>query len=181
MGPKVLVGDDSRVRFLTFSCYKRFPLLHKDRPCRWLAEALDQARGRLRFEIWAYVFMPEHVHILVWLGSDDTCTVDRIRAAAKRPVSVRAKRHLVETGATRWLCRLTVQKGCRAEFRFWQKGPGFDEPLTSDRAVEDVIDYIHANPVRRGLSVRPTDWYWSSARAYAGFDDVPLRIDRPRL
>jgi putative transposase len=27
-----------------------------------------------------------------------------------------------------------------------------------------VIDYLHANPVRRGLAANPKDWEWSSAR-----------------
>jgi len=31
-----------------------------------------------------------------------------------------------------------------------------------------VIDYIHANPVRRGLVAMATDWTWSSARFWEG-------------
>jgi hypothetical protein len=31
-----------------------------------------------------------------------------------------------------------------------------------------MIDYIHPNPVRRGLCERPEDWSWSSARSYSG-------------
>jgi len=34
---------------LTFSCFRRFPLLSKDRTRVWLIEALDQARRRLDF------------------------------------------------------------------------------------------------------------------------------------
>jgi len=47
----------------------------------------------------------------------------------------------------------------------------------AEKTIEQVIDYIHANPVRRGLVERPTDWLWSSAQAHAGDDDVPLKID----
>jgi putative transposase len=40
-----------------------------------------------------------------------------------------------------------------------------------------IIDYIHLNPVRRGLVERPEDWAWSSARWYAGLRPVPLEMD----
>jgi putative transposase len=63
----------------------------------------------------------------------------------------------------------------------WQKGRGYDERLDSERAVREVIDYIHVNPVRRGLAERPTDWYWSSVRFPALGEAGPLAVDRPRF
>ena len=40
-----------------------------------------------------------------------------------------------------------------------------------------VIDYIHANPARRGLVAGAQDWEWSSARWYAGVRPVKLEMD----
>jgi hypothetical protein len=51
------------------------------------------------------------------------------------------------------------------------------EPVASAAALRAVIDYIHANPVRRGLVARPEDWEWSSARWYAGLRPVKLEMD----
>ena len=47
------------------------------------------------------------------------------------------------------------------------------EPAT----LHKMIEYIHNNPVRRGLVGKPTDWPWSGARYYAGMTDVHLRMD----
>ena len=41
-----------------------------------------------------------------------------------------------------------------------------------------MIDYIHGNPVRRGLVQRPEDWDWSSARRYAGLGPALIEMDR---
>jgi len=41
-----------------------------------------------------------------------------------------------------------------------------------------VIDYIHNNPVARGLIARPEDWRWSSAGAWLRGDGQPIAIDR---
>jgi REP element-mobilizing transposase RayT len=51
---------------LTFSCHRRFAFLRAERTCAWLADAIDKARYEHPFLLWAYVFMPEHVHLLIW-------------------------------------------------------------------------------------------------------------------
>ena len=50
---------------LNFSCFRRLPLLSKERTCQWFLDALDQARRRLDFALWAYVLMPEHIHVIL--------------------------------------------------------------------------------------------------------------------
>ena len=69
------------------------------------------------------------------------------------------------------------------EYRFWQAGGGYDRNVVEQDTLRTMIDYIHSNPVRRGLVDRPEDWTWSSARWYAGLHPVVLEMDRtlPRL
>jgi putative transposase len=173
---KVTYDVPGDAHFLTYSCFQRLPLLSKDRTRGWVADALRDARGPLDIDLWAYVIMPEHVHLLL-RPRPEVYRMKRILAALKRPVSVRAKAHLVATNNTRWLQRLTVRQGEREVFRFWQAGGGYDKNLSEARAIREVIDYIHANPVRRGLVERPEDWPWSSARFWAGEHEVPLQMD----
>ena len=45
-------------------------------------------------------------------------------------------------------------------------GPGCDRNLFTPRAILASLDYIHDNPVKRGLCERVIDWPWSSARYY---------------
>jgi len=56
-------------------------------------------------------------------------------------------------------------------YRFWQRGGGYDRNLVSKQAVLNSIEYIHNNPVRKGLVKSPEDWNWSSAGFYAGKSD----------
>ena len=41
----------------------------------------------------------------------------------------------------------------------------------------NMIDYIHMNPVRRGLVETPEEWKWSSAAWYANGGEVPIVPD----
>ena len=75
--------------FLTFSCYRRMALLNKDRTRLWLVDAVDNARGKHRFDLWAWVFMPEHVHLLIWPRQDGSKTA-KVLADIKRPVGQEA-------------------------------------------------------------------------------------------
>ena len=49
---------------LTFTCYRRFRFLAAERTRDWLARAIDEARAKLDFALWAFVFMPEHLKSL---------------------------------------------------------------------------------------------------------------------
>jgi putative transposase len=71
------------------------------------------------------------------------------------------------------LWRLTVrERPAKSCFRFWQEGPGFDRNLFCAEAILSSLEYIHHNPVKRGLCRRAVDWKWSSARYYL---TVPAR------
>jgi putative transposase len=110
--------------------------------------------------------MPEHVHLLVYALTRDA-RIDELLRAIKRPFSYRIKQ-LLKTSQSPLLNQLTIrQRPGVTAFRFWQEGPGYDRNLTNEKSVLAAIDYLHRNPVRRGLSARAVDWYWSSARWYA--------------
>ncbi|QDU40556.1 Transposase IS200 like protein [Maioricimonas rarisocia] len=171
------INEPGHAHFLTCSCWQQWPLLNGDRSRRWVLEAMQRLRTRLRVTIWAYVIMPEHVHILL-RPQDREYEMRRILAALKAPVARRAKAHLQATHNREWLIRLTTSHGKRQVFRSWQPGGGYDQNLWSERPIQEVSDYIHANPVRRGLVDRPTDWIWSSARSHAGLPGSLLDVDK---
>jgi putative transposase len=160
---------------LTFTCFRGLPLLTRERTCRWLVEAIEEARSRLQFDLWAYVFMPEHVHLLI-RPREANYRISRILWWIKRPVGHKAIAFLEET-APQWLENLTVHHADGSkERRFWQVGGGYDRNVVEPETASQMVDYVHLNPVRRGLVSRPDEWEWSSARWYAGIRPVRLEI-----
>ena len=161
---------------ITFSCFHRQAFFSRPRACRWFLDALDHARAARPFDLWGFVIMPEHVHLLIL--PREGVTISSILSAFKQPV---AKRALV------WVRRyapdfLEAMADCRPNgrviHRFWLRGGGYDRNLRSTSDVHEKLRYIHDNPVRRGLVRRAEDWPWSSFRAWqSGMDDL-IRIDR---
>ena len=164
---------------LTFSCYRRMPLLTNDVWRELLCRSIDKAITRWNFRLVAFVLMPEHVHLLVY-PTTHCVEIDNLLSAIKQPYSAKIKNLLMASGSD-LVDRLTVQErpGKRA-FRYWQEGPGYDRNLSSRKAVLAAIEYIHRNPIRRGLVDDVAHWKWSSARWYAS-DTLLVDPDLPTI
>jgi putative transposase len=159
---------------LTFSCYQNQNFLKSQRACRYLTEAIIAARQAYDFSLWAYVFMPNHVHLLI-CPRQASYSISRILKSIKQPVSRKIidylKQHrpsglsLLETGLK------------HPAYRFWQAGGGYDRNVSSEETLLHTIRYIHRNPVRKELVAQETDWPYSSARQWLNNEPGPLELD----
>jgi putative transposase len=132
------------LHFITFSCHRRLPNLGYARSRDAFERLLESIRIRYNFWINAYVVMPEHVHLLVSEPErDDLATVIKV---LKQSIS----------------CRLKPP----AQQHFWQPRY-YDFNVYSELKRAEKVDYIHWNPVKRGLVATPEAWRWSSFRHYA--------------
>ena len=152
-------NDIGHAHALTFSCFHQQQLFVSNDACALFVDTLNRARSRHSFDIWAYVIMPEHVHLLICPRSEDY-SISKILFSVKRPASYRIRKAGISCGP-----------------KFWQPGGGYDRNLWSPEVIHAEIDYIHANPVRRGLCESPEDWTYSSAAYWAEVREAPLKMD----
>ncbi len=131
------------LHFITFSCYHRHPLLEAPAAKEMVEVVLEQVRARHEARIYAYVLMPEHVHLLI--NEPPQILLAQFLKAIKQ-IASRKLRGLHQ--------------------KFWQDRY-YDSSIRGERALSAVIRYIHRNPVTRGLVENPEDWPWSSFRHYA--------------
>ncbi len=160
---------------LTFSCYQGFKFLQAERTCAWLAESVEKARVDWRFDLWAYVFMPEHAHLIV-RPKEAKYDIADIRKAIKSPVGTKAIKYLLER-SPECIPRITRKRGKKSERLFWQSGGGYDRNFDDPHVLMNMMDYIHMNPVRRGLVETPAAWRWSSAAWHLGAGEPPIVPD----
>lgn len=166
------------VHFITFSCFRRLPLLAKDRSRGWLLDAIALGRAKHQFHLWAYVIMPEHAHLVIW---PQGARISAVLTTIKQSTSKTAINWLQEN-SPEFLDELVDQQpNGRKAHRFWQRGGGYDRNLRSVRDIHEKIRYVHENPIRRGLVENAVDWPWSSACSWASGGDEPLPIDRDSL
>ena len=161
------------VRYVTFSCQRRLPLLGKPAIRDLFVERLLAARHEHGFELFAWVIMPEHVHLLM-RPRDDA----RLDAALRSLKTAVAKRVIARWRELRApvLERIRTDQGT---LRFWQKGGGFDRNVRDLGEFRREVRYVHQNPVKRGLVVKPEEWKWSSVRWWMGRWDGEVEWDAP--
>jgi putative transposase len=160
---------------LTFSVKDRVPVF-KD---AWAAEvflaALDKARRRYEFEVWGYVVMPDHVHLLVW-PKLEPYSIETFRQALKMPCSRQVLARMRQENDPR-LERLTDKLGCRV----WERGAGYDRNLGQEDDLKNCLNYIHNNPVKAGLVQLSQEYPYSSSSWYSGesihwFEPDPIKL-----
>ena len=105
--------------------------------------------------------MPEHVHLLLVPDLPEH-PVSRVLSRIKEPFARLLLARWTEIDAP-ILERITDARGVR---HVWQRGGGYDLNLLDENKERAKIDYIHLNPVSRGLVKTAREWRWSSARFY---------------
>ena len=164
---------------VNFSCFGRQPFFRGRNSPGWFLEVLDAARRKTPFDLWAYVIMPEHVHLLIL--PHEGVLMHSILSAVKQPMTRRVL-WWVEKNNPAFLAQMADRQPCgKVTHRFWQRGGGYDRNMRSVSEIHEKLKYIQLNPVRRGLVQESVEWPWSSAKAWATGVDEPIRIDRDSL
>jgi putative transposase len=139
------------LHFITFSCNQRRPYLDSTSARSLFEEALERVRLRYGVYVIGYVVMPEHVHLL--LSEPEGIPLSKVIHSLKSSI---AKRSLQRPF---WLPRY------------------YDFNVFTARKRVEKLRYIHRNPVKRGLAVRPEEWPWSSFRHYMTGERGPVEIE----
>jgi len=94
-----------------------------------------------RFAIYAFCFMPDHLHLIL-VGESDSSELARLVRAFKGAATAEAR-------------RLGVSN-------LWQKG-FYDHILRSGKTIDEAAWYILLNPVRAGLAKTIEEWPYSGS------------------
>jgi len=145
--------NTGQLHFITFSCYRRLPYLESSKSKDILEQVIERTRRSHKGTIYAYVLMPEHVHLL--LSEPERHQL----SSTIRVLKGESSKLLKGTGV-----------------RFWQPRYYDFNVFTTPKLVEK-IRYIHRNPVTRGLVTKPEDYRWSSFNHYATGEPSPIEIE----
>ncbi len=144
-----------------------------------LSESVRYCRKEKAMELYAYCFMPSHVHFIFRSGNEQPMELlrDFKRYTSKKVIE--AILDNPQESRKEWLLWMFEQAGKKQEnvskYQFWQH---HNQPieLWSEKVIKQKIDYIHNNPVENGFVTDSIDWKYSSARNYQE-DHTVMEID----
>ena len=128
---------------------------------------LDSLRFFIREEmkVYAYVILENHCHIVL-----QSKALDRDLARYKSYTAKQLIQYLDKNNIRQILEQLAFYKKAHKKdrgYQFWQEGV-HPELIQGDKMMQQKIDYIHQNPVKRGYVDKAEHWRYSSARNYLG-------------
>src|SRR5690348_1308284 len=135
-------------------------------------QELGKVRDEMGFRLLGFVVMPEHVHLLMSEPMRGT------PSTVLQKLKLRVARRLRKRGrpANAGQMRLPFVEAGEPLRAFWQ-ARFYDFNVYSRGKVKEKLNYMHANPVIRGLVKHPRDWRWSSWGFYYGGTTGLVAID----
>ena len=150
--PRDYTSFGSRTYFITANAWAGRSTFQSERSASLLIETLFDYRTKGKYELHEFVVMPNHIHLLFTPAVD--LTLERVMQFVKGGYSHRAGQQLGPS------------------LGIWARGY-VDHRIRDVQDYESHRDYIHQNPVRRGLASSAEQYPYSSANPKFRLDAVP--------
>jgi len=138
---------------------RRLQTFFSDADYRAYLRLLVEAKEKAGVSVWAYCFMPNHVHLVV--------------VPSEKGGLARLMQHPQRRYAWR------INKRMNWQGHLWQSR-FYSCPMDEDHLIA-AVRYVELNPVRARLCEDPRDWRWSSVHAHLEGKDRPLVDVAPML
>ncbi len=144
------LASERSLFFVTFSTLNRTEVFHSDETLTTVDDTLFEVVKNKSCYLMGYVIMPNHLHLLIGF----------IKGGPELSLFMISLKGL-------------IRKRIVGNDRLWEKR--FDDlVINTDKQFKIKLDYIHNNPVKRGLVSNPGDWKYSSFSFWNSDEEHPV-------
>jgi len=167
---------DYTLYFVTTTVTDFTPVFSIPECCDILIRNIRYYRNQYHFQIYAYVIMLTHFHWILEVNPN-YAILSSVTRDIKKHSAWDIMDYLQVAGCSDFLQTFSraASEIKNQRRKFWMKR--FDDAyIRNDNMFESRVNYIHHNPVKAGLVVRPEDYKYSSARNYVFGDHSVLDV-----
>jgi REP element-mobilizing transposase RayT len=169
------IKDQTLPHYLTFQVVYWIDLFSRQVYRDIVVDSLKYCQLEKGLEIFAWVIMSNHMHILARSNTGDLSgTIRDFKKFTSKAIVKVISEGAVES-RKEWMLRLFQHAAKRqnksGEYQVWTHENHAIE-TTTNKFIESKVEYIHNNPVRNGLVKNPEDYIYSSAPVYAGLEGL---------
>jgi putative transposase len=133
--------------FITTNTQNRKPLFANEQNVVLLRSTMREVKKHHPFQMRAYAFMPDHLHLLLLLLA--TTEITKLMQSIKRNFTRNFK----------------AERGLNGSLKLWQRS-FHDHVIRDERDYLNHLHYIHYNPVKHGYVTRPQEYPHTSFMEY---------------
>jgi len=163
MRTRYRIHEPHATYFITSTIVEWLPVFTTTACCDILVNALLHGRTNRQLRIYAWVILENHFHAIL-SGPELSLTLGHLKRFTAHALLAQIK-----TENRDWLInQLAYFRAAHKklqEHQVWQESV-HPQQIDTDEMMQQKIDYIHHNPVRRGWVVAPEHWHYSSAHEW---------------
>ena len=162
-------GESIYPHFVTCTIVGWLPVFSRPWAVQIILDSWQFLQDQNRLIILGFVILENHLHLIASSENLAKEIGDFKSFTARKIID-----QLIENGDERMLKSLENHKISHKSdrrFQLWQEG-NHPVKLENETILTQKLEYIHANPVRRGYIEDPTHWRYSSARNYAKMESL---------
>lgn len=163
------------VYFVTFTTTDWLPIFINPEPTKILLDSLKFCIKEKYLRVHAYVIMPNHMHMIVFDSKFDNDRLQKTLAEFRRFTGNKLANYIDHNLAPSISAVIRSEQLKDRARQVWQPG-WYAEGVVNETFINQKIDYIHDNPVRKGYVRLPEYWENSSASFWIrGYDgNIPI-------
>jgi REP-associated tyrosine transposase len=166
--------EPERAYFVTSTIVQWLPIFTTAARCDILVAALEYCRAHKALRISAWVILDNHFHAILSAPDLPRVMADFKRHTARRLIE------LLESERCEWLLNqleyFRAKHKAESIHQLWQEG-FHPQAIESDEMMLQKREYLHMNPMKRGLVTAPEHWHYSSAHEWCKGAAPVLRCD----
>ncbi|MFZ0454246.1 MAG: transposase [Ignavibacteriaceae bacterium] len=167
---------ECKLFFVTTTVVKFLNIFFDENACELLLQNIKHYRKKYNFIVLGYVIMPSHFHWIVEVNKEFG-TISDIMRDIKKYSAWDIMEYLSKTKYEYneiFIESAQVYKDQKQ--KFWI--PRFDdEVIRNEKMFWSKLNYIHNNPVKEGIVIKPEKYKYSSVRNYIYGDQSVLEVD----
>ena len=174
MRSRYRIHEADRSHFITATIVQWLPVFTSAACCDILLQALEFARAHKGLRIYGWVILDTHFHAIV-AGPELAQTIGDLKKFTAREILAELPRE-----GRDWLMNQLAYYRARhksdSQHQVWQEGV-HPQSIATDEMMLQKLEYLHNNPVKRGLVALPEHWRYSSAHEWCPGAAPLLRCD----
>jgi len=177
MRSRYRINYPDRPYFVTATIIEWLPVFTNSRCCDVIVRALCFARERKGLRIYGWVIMDNHFHAIV-AGQTLAQTLGDLKKFTAREILAQLKaegRDWLLNQLSHYRARYKSQ----SRHQVWQEGV-HPQSIPTDEIMLQKLEYLHNNPVKRGLVAAPEHWRYSSAHEWLAGALPVMKVDKWR-
>ena len=164
------IKEQDKLHFVTLQVVEWVDIFTRQTYRDIIIENLGYCQINKGLEIYAWVIMSNHIHLLVKSEKEELSNILR---DFKSYTSKKILEEIDTCNESRkeWMLKIFRDAAFKhkrnSEYQFWTH-ENHAEYIFSNKFIEQKLDYIHDNPVKAGIVEKPEEYRYSSAKDYAG-------------